>query len=130
MRTRPPVGRSMPAAMRKSVVLPHPEGPSRHTTSAGAMSSEKPAKAATPAQRRSTSWKVRRAAMVAPARPARGSGAFPSRPPRGIGLLKLAHGAFDVVALFEEGFRIPLAAFHVKEVAAIDVDGTRQPADR
>src|SRR5262249_48280198 len=68
--------------------------------------------------------------MVAPARPARGSGAFPSRPPRGIGLLKLAHGAFDVVALFEEGFRIPLAASHVKEVAAIDVDGTRQPADR
>ena len=46
MSTRPPVGRSMPAATRSSVVLPQPEGPSRHTTSAGAMSSEKPANAA------------------------------------------------------------------------------------
>ena len=32
----------MPEAMRSSVVLPLPEGPSRQTTSAGAMSSEKP----------------------------------------------------------------------------------------
>ena len=45
MSTRPPVGRSMPAAIRSSVVLPLPEGPSRHTTSAGAMSREKPSSA-------------------------------------------------------------------------------------
>src|SRR5262249_50518324 len=68
--------------------------------------------------------------MVAPARPPRASGAFPSRPLRGIGLLKLAHGTFDVVALFEECLRIPLAAFCAKEVAAVDVDGARQPGDR
>ena len=42
MSTRPPVGFSMPEAMRSSVVLPLPDGPSRHTTSPGAISSENP----------------------------------------------------------------------------------------
>src|SRR5215831_9983805 len=67
--------------------------------------------------------------MVAPARPARGSRAFASRPPRGIGLVELAHGAFHVVALFEQCLWVPLAAFRRKEVAAIDVNGASQPGD-
>jgi hypothetical protein len=33
--TRPDVGRATPAAILSSVVLPQPEGPSRHSTSPG-----------------------------------------------------------------------------------------------
>src|SRR5262245_30989395 len=69
MRTRPPVGLSMPEATRSSVVLPHPDGPSRQTTSAGATSKLKPLRAAVAANRRSSRSKVSFAAMVAAALP-------------------------------------------------------------
>jgi hypothetical protein len=42
IRTRPRDGFSIPEAMRNSVVFPHPDGPSRHTISPGAISSDTP----------------------------------------------------------------------------------------
>ena len=72
MSTRPAVGFSMPEAIRSSVVLPLPDGPSRHTTSAGAISSENPLRAWEAANCRSTRSNVSRAAIVPAARPAAG----------------------------------------------------------
>lgn len=44
---RPPVGSMKPAIIRRSVVLPHPDGPRRKKSSPGAISKETPATART-----------------------------------------------------------------------------------
>src|SRR5579864_4105245 len=61
MRMRPASGRSNPASMRKSVVLPQPEGPKSAKNSPAAMSSETPSTAAaTPGRKRFTTPSMRR----------------------------------------------------------------------
>ena len=69
MRMRPPVGRSSPAVRRRSVVLPHPEGPTRQTISPGAISRLTPRTAWIEPNLRWTSSNVSRAAMIAAAEP-------------------------------------------------------------
>jgi hypothetical protein len=45
--TRPSLGRSKPAMIRRSVVLPQPDGPSNVSSSPGAMSRLTPSSAVT-----------------------------------------------------------------------------------
>ena len=61
----------MPAAIRKRVVFPHPEGPSKQTVSAGSISRLTPRSASLPSKDRAKFSKVNRAAMVAAADPRR-----------------------------------------------------------
>lgn len=82
----------MPDATRSNVVLPLPDGPSRQTTSPGAMSRLNPANASVSPYRRSTLSKVSRAAKVAAARPVAGAA--------------LAEADFGVDVLDGEGFKL------------------------
>src|SRR5690606_10071483 len=73
IKMRPDVGFSIPDAMRRRVVLPQPDGPSRQTISPGSISSVMPLSAYLSPKRRTTFSNDSRAAMVAAARP-RGNG--------------------------------------------------------
>src|ERR1700685_2339816 len=67
--TEPESAASKPARMRSAVVLPQPDGPSSATSSPGAISSDRPARART-----APKWRVRGG---------RGTGAAPSAGPAG-----------------------------------------------
>src|SRR4029079_12008800 len=69
MSTRPALGRSTPEAILSSVVLPHPEGPTRQTISPGATSRLTLSSASLPSKSRDTPSKVNCAAKVTAALP-------------------------------------------------------------
>ncbi len=71
IRIRPPVGCSKPASMRKSVVLPQPDGPSRAKNSLAAMFSETSSTAATLPNRLDTCsiWTMGRPPLLTPEAP-------------------------------------------------------------
>src|SRR5262245_49419120 len=47
-----------------------------------------------------------------------------------VGFLEPALGALGVLALLDESFRVPFAAFGRKEIATVNVDGRGEPRDR
>ena len=48
----------------------------------------------------------------------------------GIGFLEQPHGLFYIVALFQEGLSVPLAALGTKKVTTVDVDRAGQTRNR
>jgi hypothetical protein len=48
----------------------------------------------------------------------------------GIGFFEQPHVLLDIVALLQEAFWVPLAAYGIKKVTAVDVDRARQTRNR
>src|SRR6516162_1532861 len=48
----------------------------------------------------------------------------------GIGFLKQPHVLFYIVAMFQKGVRVPLAALGTKKITTVDVDRAGQTRDR